>query len=194
MAELAAVILAAGRSRRMGENKLLLPLGDATVLEQFLRTFPYELFQQVILVVADQRVGALGGQFPLTICQNDAPEKGKSHSIRLGLGGVDQHHGVMFLVADQPLLKNKTIQRLVQVFAEDMSRIVVPEARGQGRNPVIFPQAMRSELNTLQGDDGGRLLIARYPQLVRPVRFDDAGQFVDIDGVDTYHHIKNQWA
>lgn len=193
MAELDAVILASGLSRRMGENKLLLPLGDSSVMHIFLGNFPYEIFREVIVVVADERVAAIGREFPVTLCRNTNPEQGKSHSIRLGLAASAATDGILFAVADQPFLQGSTIRKLVDVFCKEKNRIVVPEVLGLLRNPVLFPACLRAELLGLHGDAGGRMVIKQHPELVRCVPFADEAQFVDIDTPDAYNEVIDLW-
>ena len=193
MCELDAVILASGFSRRMGENKLLLPLGDMPVIELFLAKFPYELFQTVCLVVADEGVATIGREFPLVLCRNDRPEEGKSYSIRLGLTACKAKDGILFAVADQPFLQATTVQKLVDVFRQEKSRIVLPKVNNTPRNPVIFPACLRGELQGLRGDSGGRRVIRKHPEQVRYVFFDDESQFVDIDTPDMYRQAKIKW-
>jgi molybdenum cofactor cytidylyltransferase len=193
MCELDAVILASGASRRMGENKLLLPLGDMPVIELFLTNFPYELFHTVCLVVADEGVATIGRKFPLTLCRNDRPGAGKSHSIRLGLDGCSAGDGMLFAVADQPFLPAATVAKLVDVFRQDRGLIVLPQVNNMPRNPVVFPACLRRELQALRGDAGGRLVIRNHPELVRHVIFEDESQFLDIDTPDMYRMAKKQW-
>lgn len=193
MAKPEAVILAAGLSRRMGSNKLLLPLGDSTVLGQVLSRFPYELYERVILVWADPRVAAIAGPFPITLSQNDDPAAGKSRSIRLGLAATSPEHGVLFAVADQPLLSPATVHRLIDEFRAHPEAIVLPEVHGRSANPVIFPADLRAELARLQDDHGGREVLRRHPHRVRAVPFTDEAEFFDIDTFDRYQEVVAQW-
>ncbi|WP_028585829.1 NTP transferase domain-containing protein [Desulfogranum mediterraneum] len=192
-----AVILAAGASRRMGANKLLLPLGTTTVLDCFLRPFPFALFGRVMLVYGDPRVAEAASSYPLVCVANQAPALGKSHSIRLGLARSRSPLGLMFCVADQPLLQAATVERLVKVFIDKPEMMVVPVAPGKAglqQNPVVFPAASRMELEALQGDSGGRRLLARFPAQVRQVPFDDEQQFMDIDTPERYQLAREIYA
>ncbi len=75
--------------------------------------------------------------------------------------------GMMFVVADQPLLTKNSIRTLVEMFyRQDSKKIVVPEVAGRPANPVIFPAVCRSEFAELQGDAGGRQLIIKQPERV----------------------------
>jgi molybdenum cofactor cytidylyltransferase len=188
-----AVILASGLSKRMGGNKLLLPLGNSTVISQFLSRFPYTLFQRVIFIFSDQQVGGAAAQFPILLCYNATPEAGKSQSIQLGLAASTAKDGIMFAVADQPLLKSTTIHKLVTAFKMNKTSIVLPEVDGKPGNPVIFPSECRAELCQLQGDDGGRQVIKKYPKRVRSIPFPSADEFVDIDTPGMYQKVTALW-
>ncbi|TKB26313.1 hypothetical protein FCL47_11355 [Desulfopila sp. IMCC35006] len=195
MGRLDTIIMASGLSRRMGGNKLLLPLGESTVVGHFLSRFPYALFQKVIFVYSDREVAAIAGNYPVVLCQNEDPEAGKSHSIQLGLAMSTAEDGIMFAVADQPLLTGRTIQTLVALFyRQGGKKIIVPEVAGRRANPVIFPAACRSEFSQLHGDAGGRQLIVKEPGRVCPVPFTAREEFFDVDTPERYRQLVTQWS
>ena len=193
MCKIDAIILASGLSKRMGVNKLLLPLGNSTVINHFLSRFPYSFFEKVIFVFTDQQVGDIATQFPVLLCYNDTPEVGKSHSIQLGLAASTAEDGIMFVVADQPLLKSTTIQKLVTAFKMDKTSIVLPEVNGNRCNPVIFPTDCRTKLSQLHGDAGGRHVIKMYPKRAQTIPFKSADEFVDIDTPGMYQKVVSLW-
>lgn len=193
MVELDAVILAAGLSRRMGCNKLLLPLGESTVFGHFLAKFPYPFFARVIVVVTDRAVEDIARPFPVQISHNTRPEMGKSSSIRLGLEAGEGQRGVLFSVADQPLLTGATIMKLVEVFRTHPTRIVLPKVADTPASPVIFPADLRSALQDLRGDEGGRKVVQRHGERVLAVGFSSPDEFCDIDTDDHYQDILKRW-
>lgn len=194
MAKVDAIVLASGLSKRMGCNKLLLPLGKSTVIGQFLSRFPYALFQKVIVVYGDQQVASIASEYPVILCYNQNPKAGKSNSIQLGLSVSTAEDGMMFAVADQPLLTSVTIQMLVEMFSENNSKkIVVPEVDGRPANPVIFPAACRSEFAELQGDSGGRQLITKQPERVCYASFSSGEEFYDVDTQENYQTVVVKW-
>ncbi len=188
-----AVILAAGLSERMGSNKLLLPLGHSTVLGQFLHRFPFDLFEKMIVVYSDKSVAKVAEQFPVELCHNKSPETGKSHSIQLGLKACRTKNAIMFFVADQPLLQQTTIKKLVRLSEKNPDHIILPEVNGTPRNPVVFPPEFNYELNVLQGDCGGREVIKNNPGKIVRQSFHSADEFEDIDTVEMYQKIVDQW-
>jgi molybdenum cofactor cytidylyltransferase len=177
----------------MGTNKLLLPFGNSTLFECLLATFPYALFDRVIVVAADEMIMSISGRYPVIVCCNTAPEKGKSHSIQIGLAAGNADNSVMFTVADQPLLSSATIRKLVDHFSGDHGNIVMPEVMGTPANPVIFPADLRDELAKLQGDDGGRLIIAQHPERVSTVCCNSPHEFYDIDTPESYQKLVSEW-
>lgn len=193
MYEVAAVILAAGSSSRMGENKLLLPLGPSTLFNFFLEHFPYSLFHQVIVVFADLDVGRIAANYPVICCRNKNQQAGKSHSIHLGVNAVTANHGIMFFVADQPLLQQKTIKALLTAFYHNPTHITFPEHNGRPGNPVIFPAHYLRELNQLKGDSGGKEIIASHREMVQSVTCQEPIDFFDIDTPENYRKLQQLW-
>jgi len=188
-----AVILAAGLSERMGSNKLLLPLGHSTVLAQFLHRFPFDLFEKVIVVYSDNSVAKEAEPFPVELCHNQSPETGKSHSIQLGLKACCTKKAIMFFVADQPLLQQTTIKKLVLLSDNNPDHIILPEVSGTPRNPVVFPAEFHYELDALQGDYGGREVIKNNPEKIVQQSFHSSDEFLDIDTVEMYKKVVNLW-
>ena len=194
MARVDAIILASGLSKRMGSNKLLLPLGNSTVIGQFLDRFPFALFKKVIVVYGDPLVGSIAREYPVLLCHNQNPEAGKSHSIQQGLTVSTAEGGIMFAVADQPLLTSNTIKTLLEIFGKNKSKkIVVPEVAGKPANPVIFPATCRGEFAELHGDSGGRQLFIKQQERVCYVSFASGKEFCDVDTPEKYQQILANW-
>ncbi len=195
MGKVDAIILASGLSKRMGCNKLLLPLGNSTVIGQFLSRFPFALFQKVIVVYGDPQLVSIARKYPVVLCHNQSPEAGKSHSIQLGLAESTAEDGMMFAVADQPLLTSSTIQTLLEMFYKKKSKkIVVPEVAGRPANPVVFPATCRGEFAELHGDCGGRQLFIKQPERVCYVPFASKEEFYDVDSPENYQQLLAKWS
>lgn len=177
----------------MGSNKLLLPLGDSTVIDQLLQTFPYHLFQKVILVTGDEQIGKIAHTYDVTISYNHNPASGKSGSIHCGLAESTARDGVMFTVADQPFLTQDIFRTILEYFRQNNQTIVYPEVNGVPRNPVIFPAVFLNDLEELRGDSGGRTLFDQYPDKTLAVPFDSADDFMDIDTPQTYQDVVSRW-
>lgn len=191
MSKIAAVILASGGSARMGANKLLLPLGGSTVFDQMLSRFPYHLFSRTVTVVADGAVAQVCESHPVTVVQNTTPEAGKSATIRLGVEACRDMGGILFLVADQPLLQPETISRILHGWDGETFR--VPTVSGVQGNPVLFPNWSFGELMALTGDTGGKAVLAAHPKKVHTIVCDYPQEFLDIDTDDAYQKVAALW-
>lgn len=186
MPEVDAIIMAAGQSKRMGTQKLLLPFADTTLLEYFLQRFPYHLFTHIYLVYNDIRVAEVAGNFRVTLLYNSVPQNGQSVSIRLGVEKSQAEDGMLFTVADQPFLAEDVIEKLIQEFSENKEKIVRPLCNNKPQNPVIFPRYCCHDLLNIEGDKGGREVISLYPNSLHYINFSRDISFKDADTLEDY--------
>lgn len=158
------VVLAAGLGTRFGGGKLLAEFGGRPLYSLALDAVPAELAARTAVVSGDGRILAEArrrGFLPVT---NDAPEEGLSRSVRLGTETLSGCGAALFLVADQPLLRRETCERILRAGREHPGYIVSPvRADGRPGNPCLFPADFFAELRALRGDRGGRSVIAAHP-------------------------------
>ncbi len=164
------VILAAGNAARFGANKLLTPFRGKTLVQWALEAIPADPPGPVAVVTQYDAVAALARDFGCSVIRNRAPELGISHSVVLGTRTLGPRcEGLLFLVADQPLLRRETVEALLDRFRADPSKIVVPAAGERQGNPCLFPAAVFPELEALTGDRGGKQVIRRHQERVETV-------------------------
>lgn len=185
---IAAVIMAAGSSRRMGQNKLLMEIKGETLLKRFLTNFTSDIFSQTVLVYADDEVGHIAQTFDISTIKNTLGGE-KNTTIKLGTEACADADGIAFFTADQPFTKIGTILNLVKTY--NGHNIVIPICERRRRNPVIFPPETYAALASLRGDRGGRNVIDMYPELCTEVIFSDPVQFTDIDTQEDAEYAKN---
>ena len=184
MANISAILLGAGESKRMGKDKLSLPWGRRTLLEHCLSTLLKSEVSEVIVVLnhpipqlTNRREAA-----KIKVVLNPRYREGMSTSIRKGLQVLDHRsRGFLIALADQPRLKTRTINRLIHAFALGKGKIVIPSFQKKMGHPVIFHRQYERELKRLKGDVGGRSIIERHPQEVMKVRVRSEGVIRDID-------------
>ena len=182
----AAVILAAGRSTRMGgPNKLLAELGGKPLVRIVTEQALASKAQGVIVVTghqADEVRKALRG-LKVTFAHNPDFAEGLAGSVKSGIAAVPQNaDGAVICLGDMPLIDAHLIDRLVETFAPDRGNlIVVPVSDGRRGNPVLWSRRFFNELMTLDGDIGARHLIARHSEAVAEVAVEGHGAFLDID-------------
>jgi len=183
-APVSAILLAAGKSSRMGKLKQLMPLGESTILEQTLDNLLGSKAAEVIVVLgykAEEVMKRLSGK-PIKVVVNPLYRKGMSTSIAAGLKFVDsQSQAVMLTLGDQPYVDSPTINRLIDAFSSDKKGIVIPTHQGQRGHPLIFARKYQAQLYDLSGDIGGREIIKQHPEDVLEVPVDCEGIVIDID-------------
>jgi molybdenum cofactor cytidylyltransferase len=181
-----AIILAAGRSTRMGgPNKLLAELGGRKLVRIVAERALASKADGVIVVTghqADQVRSALSG-LPLSFVHNPDFAEGLASSVKAGISAVpDQADGAVVCLGDMPLISADLIDRLIEAFAPDNGQLIVePVSDGRRGNPVLWSRRFFNELMTLDGDIGARHLIERHSEAVAEVVVEGHGAFLDID-------------
>ena len=158
------LVMAAGSASRFGANKLAREIGGKSLMRRALEAVPAEAFAQVAVVTQYPEAAALAVEFGFLAVENSHPEWGVSHTIRLGLSAMTACDGVLFQVADQPLLRRETVAKAAALWRERPEAIVALGHRGQRGNPCLFPARFFPELMALEGDRGGSAVIRRHPE------------------------------
>ncbi len=183
---IAAVILAAGRSTRMGgPNKLLAEIGGRPLVRIAAEQALASRARPVIVVTGHQRdkvEAALEG-LDVQRVHNPSFAEGLSTSVKAGLAAVpDDVDGAIVCLGDMPQVSAPLIDKLIAVFdPERGALVVVPTIDGKRGNPVVWARRFFHELMALDGDIGARHLIARYPEAVSEVPLTDIAALVDVD-------------
>ena len=185
----AAVVLAAGGSRRFGSPKQLLPWKGKSLLEYVVDTLLASSVQQVLIILGHQadRLRSLLGERPVEVILNEQWEKGQSSSVHAGLEALPTGcQACLFVLADQPNLTSALIDDLLTRYRRTLSPVVAPVRQGRRGNPVLFASSLFPELLELQGDQGGRSVIESHLAEVELVEVADENAFLDIDRVSDY--------
>lgn len=181
------VVLASGLSRRMGANKLLLPIGGIPVIEKVIAAASDSMLEEIILVCTDDKIASIGRKYGAVIVNNLEPQLGQSNSVRLGVeNSRTGTEGYMFMVGDQPFITAEVINRLLVSFSKEKCSAAVPFYNGQRGNPVVFSSGLKSKLLGLSGDAGGRKLLDGLEGKVVTVAFDNELIGLDIDTPEEY--------
>lgn len=183
-----AVLLAAGRSRRMGSgNKLLADFGGEPLVRRTAERVAASGVAGTLAVLghqADQVASALSG---LDIGHIDNPEfaSGIASSLKAGIRALPEGAaGALVALADMPEVKTGDINRMVDAFAGSGGKAIVRATNGGKRgNPVILPRALFAEIGRLEGDAGARQLVETAPLEVIEVEIGPAAS-VDVDTPD----------
>ncbi len=187
---IAAVVLAAGRSRRMApHNKLL--VADRTGKPMIARVIDNVLSSKArpILVVtghmADEIERALGGR-PVRYVHAAEYATGLSASLKAGIAAVSpEAAAALVCLGDMPLVTGRMIDRLLEAYdADEGRRIVLPTFRGKQGNPMLWDRRFFPEILELSGDSGARALLARHLEQVAEVEMGEDAVLRDFDTTD----------
>lgn len=184
------IILAAGLSRRMGVDKLLLPVGGVPLIERVISAASKSKLGELVIVCSSDVAASIGMRYGAGIVKNISPMLGQSYSVRLGVeNSSPSADGLMFLVGDQPLINESIINDLIESFMPGHKSVVVPLYNGKRGNPVIFDSAHREMLLDLQGDSGGRVLLDKLKGNITTVDFPNEKSGLDIDTREEYESV-----
>lgn len=182
---IAALILAAGRSTRMGGgNKLLSDVDGVPMLLRAVGAACASACCPVVVVTGfeAERVAAVLAGRPLSIVYNAAFADGLSASLRTGLRALPADvDGTVVMLADMPGIGADALDRLAAAFDPAAPAIVVPCRQGRRGNPVLWPRHYFAEMQALTGDVGARGLLERHADRIARVEFDSDAIFADID-------------
>jgi molybdenum cofactor cytidylyltransferase len=183
----AALVLAAGRSRRMGErNKLLIEVGGEPMVRHAVRAALAAGLREVVVVTGHERerVEAVLAGLPIRLVHNpDYAEGGLSSSLKAGVGALGRKlDGALVCLGDMPRLTSDHLRRLVAAFDPGSGRaIVVPTHGGKRGNPVLWSSAYFPAMRELEGDVGAKHLIGEHAAEVVEVELADDAPLLDVD-------------
>lgn len=192
-----AVVLAAGRSARMGEPKQLLRVGERTVLERTLENVRRAGVEEIVMVLgysAEEIRRELPADLSdgLRIIVNRKYEEGMASSLREGLSAVSgQMDGALIVLADQPFVRSETIDRIIERYRGSDAEIVIPFCKGRRGNPVLLDRAVFHEAMGLEGDTGFRSIFGSHAGGIVEVHVDDDGILLDIDDRADYERLRS---
>ncbi|MBD2843735.1 nucleotidyltransferase family protein [Paenibacillus sp. IB182496] len=169
-----ALMLAAGRSVRMGEPKLLLPAPEGTVLRQSLRRIVDAAACRVALVAAhDGPVRpADAGDVAVEWIGSERSHLGLGASLAVGVRALAERFApdaVVVVLGDQPELNPAVLRRVVAAYRESRSLIVQARYSDRPGHPVLFDSTLLPELAALSGDSGARAVLRRHAMSIRYV-------------------------
>jgi molybdenum cofactor cytidylyltransferase len=190
-----AVVLAAGRSTRMGgPNKLLAEIKGRPLVRIAAEQAVASQAEPVIVVTGHQREqveAALNG-LDVTFVHNPDFAEGLSTSVKAGVAAApDNVDGVIVCLGDMPQVNAPLIDKLIAAFdPEKGALVVVPAINGKRGNPVVWSRRFFPELAALQGDAGARHLIRSVPEAVIEVPLSGTAALVDVDTPDALEAVK----
>ena len=189
--EIAAVILGAGRSRRMAPlNKLLVvDRSGKPMIARVVDNVLSSKARPVVVVTghqAEQVMHALGGR-PVRVVPAPDYADGLSASLRAGIAAVPPEAAAAIVcLGDMPLVTGRMIDRLLEAYDPDEGRLIVlPTFRGKQGNPMLWDRRFFPEILRITGDSGARFLLGQHLENVAEVEMSDDGVLRDFDTAES---------
>ena len=192
---LAAVVLAAGRSTRMGgPNKLLAEIRGRPLVRIVVEEALASHAKPVIVVVGHQRgeVEKVLADLPVQLIYNPDFAQGLGTSLKAGIAAVPaEADGAIVCLADMPQVDASLLNRLIAAFDPDRGALIVmPTVEGRRGNPVLWSRRFFPDLMAIEGDVGARHFIARYGEAVVEVPLEGRAALVDVDTPEALVGVK----
>ncbi|PKN05759.1 MAG: nucleotidyltransferase family protein [Deltaproteobacteria bacterium HGW-Deltaproteobacteria-9] len=193
--DIAALILCAGRSARMGDFKPLLPLGRDNFIERVISLYRSVGIENIVVVCGHeaQRVIPELTRLGVKWVLNEHYDKGMFSSIQTGVNHLHGQDRAFFLhPADIPFVRPDTLQSLIAAFSTGEMDICRPCYQGKHGHPPLISLSLAAVIREFAEAGGMRTLLARYAEKSRDVQCNDSGILLDIDTPEDYEKaLKN---
>lgn len=193
---IAAIVLAAGESRRMGKQKLLLPYGGKTVIARVIDNILASDIDRTIVVTGHDHAAVRQalGERQVQLTQNTSYRDGMLSSIRRGMAELGEDVAAYLIVlGDQPDIPPATVNTLLSRFAASDSNIVSPTFGGKPGHPIVVPARFREAVMTKYDGIGLRGLLHEYAACVAYCPIDTNAILFDMDTEADYKRALAQW-
>lgn len=191
-----AIVLAAGKSTRMGRPKATLPLpGGDTFLTRIIRTFAAAPVEDIVVVVghdADAIVATLATiDVSVRVVENPDYEQGQLSSLVAGLRVIDRPGVVAALVTlvDVPLVGVETVRAVVDRYRKTQARVVRPVRGADHGHPVLVDRSLFDAIRHADPSQGAKTVIRANVSKAGDVEVDDPGAFADFDTPEDYNTL-----
>jgi molybdenum cofactor cytidylyltransferase len=185
---LAAMILSAGASSRMGRPKALLPYREGTFLEHLIEVtrHPRISVTRVVLGAGAEVIRAIAKLDASIVVLNPDWEQGQLSSICVGIRNLEgiETDGIVLCPVDHPLVSARLVSELIERFYEARKSIVVPTYKGRRGHPAIFSSELFGELLAAPADKGARAVVWAHSADVLEVPTDEEGVVLNINDPD----------
>ena len=183
------LVMAAGNASRFGANKLAAELDGRTLIERALDAVPKGMFAAVCVASQYEGIEELAGKYGFAAIHNAHPDWGLSYTIRLGTQAMRACDGILYLVADQPLLRRESVEALVALWQRQPDGVAALGHGGVRGNPCLFPARLFPELLALRGDRGGSAVIRRHEDVLTLLEVDPR-ELQDADTPEALERIR----
>lgn len=183
------MILAAGESRRMGGQKLLLPYGDKAIIQTVIEKVLASKVEKTLVVLGANRekIKEKIKEYPVEIVFNADFSRGMLSSVHCGFQAVTKDvRAILVLLGDQPMIRTHVIDDLIDGYDRSKRGIVIPVYNQRRGHPVLIDLKYRDEVVHLSHDTGLRELVYNHPEDTVEIPVDTPDILRDIDDSEDY--------
>jgi len=195
---IAAVVLSAGESSRMGRPKALLPIEGETFIGRIVASLKQTQVGKIVVVLGHNSDLLAAAIRPLAveILINPNYKLGQLSSLQVAVRNLlpdADCDGILVHLVDHPYIDASLVDRMIQQFYESKKDIVVPRCRGKRGHPVLFSRALFGELLDAPMDQGAKAVVNAHGNETLEIDTDEKGITVDIDTPELYRqHVKGE--
>ena len=191
-----ALVLAAGKSTRMGRPKAMLPLeGGDTFLTRLVRTFLEAKIDDIVVVVGADAAAVMhefaASGLAARFVENKEFEQGQLSSLLAGLRAVDRPGLAAALVSlvDVPLVAASTVRAVVERYRRTQAAVIRPVQGTRHGHPVLIDRSLFDAIRAANPNEGTKAVVRAYASTAGDVEVDDEGAFADIDTPEDYERV-----
>ena len=190
---IAAILLAAGASRRMGSPKALLKIHETTFIHRCVNVLHTSGIEKIIVVLgadAGRITHALAGA-QVIIALNEQYQTGQLSSVIAGLRVAESFSpdAILLHPVDHPLISKTVTASIIQRFKQNGSSIIVPTFNGRRGHPVLFSSKLFEEIKNAPPDVGARSVVWSHASEVVEIETDDGGILFNVDTPEDYKRL-----
>ena len=200
-----AIILAAGESRRMGKQKLLLPFGEKTMIETVIDNAVQSKVDEVLVVLGSgaEKIAekikssflekSLSKKKHVKTTVNPEFRQGMLSSIQWGVKSLPEDtRAALVMLGDQPLIPGSVIDKIVDAHKQTQKGIVLPVYNKKRGHPILIDMKYRDEVKRISPDTGLRALVHNHAEDILEIEVDVPGVLRDIDTVEDYNQVLSE--
>ena len=195
---IAAVVLSAGESSRMGRPKALLPIEGETFIGRIVASLKQTQVGKIIVVLGHNSDLLAAAIRPLAveILINPNYKLGQLSSLQVAVRNLlpdADCDGILVHLVDHPYIDASLVDRMIQQFYESKKDIIVPRCHGKRGHPVLFSRALFGELLDAPMDQGAKAVVNAHGNGTLEIETNEKGVTVDIDTPELYRqHVKGE--
>ncbi|MCX6220931.1 MAG: XdhC family protein [Bacteroidia bacterium] len=193
--QVTSIVLAAGKSIRMGQQKLLMPFEGKSMISTVVGKIAGSVSSRTIVVTGCDRnkIEEELEAYPVLFVDNERYEEGMLTSVQAGVAAASQEtDGYLILLGDQPMVSEAVINRLISVFQKGGKGLLIPVFNGKRGHPVLIGSKYRNEIKILNPEIGLRELFLNHPDDILEIEVASEEVLKDIDTPGDYERETKQ--